>query len=84
MKPQEIGGLLLRLLLLKIIHFSFSNLNLGWGGVNKGWEGYGRRERTEGEAGEKFKLSLFVTAYHPVKVTNPITFLDFHLTFSEA
>ena len=29
---------------------------------------------------QKGKLSLFVTAYHPVKKTNPTTFLDFHLT----
>ena len=29
---------------------------------------------------QKGKLSLFVTAYHPVKETNPTTFLDFHLT----
>ena len=28
---------------------------------------------------QKGKLSLFVTAYHPVKETNPTTFLDFHL-----
>ena len=33
---------------------------------------------------QKGKLSLFVTAYHPVQKTNPTTFLDFHLTFSEA
>ena len=47
-------------------------------------EGYGRREKKgrEGgslrwrEAGEKFKKA--------VKETNPITFLDFHFTFSEA
>ena len=32
----------------------------------------------------KCKLSLIVTAHHPVKETNPTTFLDFHLTFSEA
>ena len=32
----------------------------------------------------KGKLSLIVTAHHPVKETNPTTFLDFHLTFSEA
>ena len=32
----------------------------------------------------KGKLSLIVTARHPVKETNPTTFLDFHLTFSEA
>ena len=33
---------------------------------------------------QKGKLSLFVTGYHPVKETNPTTFLDYHLTFSEA
>ena len=33
---------------------------------------------------QKGKLSLSVTAYHPVKETNPTMFLDFHLTFSEA
>ena len=33
---------------------------------------------------QKGKLSLFVNAYHPVKETNPTTFLDFHLTFSVA
>ena len=51
---------------------------------DRGREGYGRREkkgREEGslqwrEAGEKFKKA--------VKETNPTTFLDFHLTFSEA
>ena len=32
----------------------------------------------------KGKHSLIVTAHHPVKETNPTTFLDFHLTFSEA
>ena len=32
----------------------------------------------------KGKLSLIVTAHHPVKETNPTTFLDFHLTSSEA
>ena len=33
----------------------------------------------------KGKLSSIVTAYHPVKETNPTTtFLDFHLTISEA
>ena len=32
------------------------------------------------ERNSKGKLSLFVTAYHPVKETNPTTFLDFHLT----
>ena len=33
---------------------------------------------------QKGKLLLFVTAYHPVKETDPTTFLDFHSTFSEA
>ena len=33
---------------------------------------------------QKGKLLLFVTAYHPVKETNPTTFLDFHLALSEA
>ena len=32
----------------------------------------------------KGKLSLIVTAHHPVKETNPTKFLDFHLTFSKA
>ena len=49
----------------------------------------GVRETGEERAGSgreipKGKLSLIVTAYHPVKETNPTTFLDFHLTFSEA
>ena len=60
---------------------------------NRGREGYGRREkkgREAGslrwrEAGEKFKKSSFFFCYCllPVKETNPTTFLDFHLTFSE-
>ena len=49
----------------------------------------GVRETGEERAGRgreipKGKLSLIVTARHPVKETNPTTFLDFHLTFSEA
>ena len=61
---------------------------------NRGREGYGRREkkgREAGslrwrEAGEKFKKSSFFFCYCllPIKETNPTTFLDFHLTFSEA
>ena len=61
---------------------------------NRGREGYGRREkkgREAGslrwrEAGEKFQKSSFFFCYclPPVKETNPTTFLDFHLTFSEA
>ena len=57
-------------------------LLLWWG--TGGREGYGRREKKGREAGslrwreegEKFKKA--------VKETNPTTFLDFHLTFSEA
>ena len=33
---------------------------------------------------QKGKLSLIVSAHHPVKETNSTMFLDFHLTFSEA
>ena len=57
---------------------------------NRGREGYGRREKSgisragSGREIPKGKLSLIVTAHHPVKETNPTTFLDFHLTFSEA
>ena len=51
---------------------------------NREREGYGRREKKGWEAGslrwtgsgieiQKGKLSLFVTAYHPVKETNPTT-----------
>ena len=51
---------------------------------NREREGYGRREKKGREAGslrwagsgieiQKGKLSLFVTAYHPVKETNPTT-----------
>ena len=57
-------------------------------------EGYGRREkkgREAGslrwrEAGENSKRQAFAICYCllPVKETNPRTFLDFHLTFSEA
>ena len=45
-----------------------------------------RISKMVGSGGEiqKGKLSLFITGYHPVKETNPTTFLDFHLTFSEA
>ena len=60
----------------------------------RGREGYGRREKKGREAGslrwrevgEKFKTSSFFFCYCllPVKETNPTTFLDFHLTFSEA
>ena len=62
----------------------------------RGREGYGRREKKGREAGsgkreagsgrefQKGKLSIFVTAYHPVKETNLTTFFDFHLTFSGA
>ena len=33
---------------------------------------------------QKGKRSLFITAYYPVKNTQPATFFDFDLTFSEA
>ena len=53
--------------------------------------GGGQRGGSPGEQGAgsgreipKGKLSSIVTAHHPVKETNPTTFLDFHLTFSEA
>ena len=53
---------------------------------NMGRKGYGRREKKGREAREKFKKASFRYCYclHPVKETNPTTFLDFHLTFSEA
>ena len=70
----------------------------GQGGGGLGEQGArGVRETREERAGSgismmtgsgreipKCKLSLIVTAHHPVKETNPTTFLDFHLTFSEA
>ena len=70
----------------------------GQGGGSPGEQGAGGvRETGEERAGRgismmagsgreipKGKLSLIVTAHHPVKETNPTTFLDFHLTFSEA
>ena len=62
----------------------------GQGGGSPGEQGAGGvRETGEERAGSgreipKGKLSLIVTAHHPVKETNPTTFLDFHLTFSEA
>ena len=70
----------------------------GQGGGSPGEHGAGGvREMGEERAGSgismmagsgreipKGKLSLIVTAHHPVKETNPTTFLDFHLTFSEA
>ena len=58
------------------------------GGVQEtGEERTGSGISTVAESGreiQKGKLSLFVTAHHPVKETNPTTLLDFHLTFSEA
>ena len=70
----------------------------GQGGGSPGEQGAGGvRETGEERAGSgismmagsgreipKGKLSLIVTAHHPVKETNSTTFLDFHLTFSEA
>ena len=45
------------------------------------WDLYGGGKQ---KRNSKRQLSLFVTAYHPVKEMNPTTFLDFHLTFSKA
>ena len=62
----------------------------GQGGGSPGEQGAGGvRETGEERAGSgreipKGKLSLIVTAHHPVKETNPTKFLDFHLTFSKA
>ena len=67
-------------------------------GLEPGRTGGGRgRETGEERAGSgismmagsgreipKGKLSLIVTAHHPVKETNPTKFLDFHLMFSKA
>ena len=62
----------------------------GTGGESPGEQGAGGvRETGEERTGsgreiQKGKLSLIVTAHHPVKEANPTTFLDFHVTFSEA
>ena len=66
-------------------------IHLIWGGglENRGREGYGRREKRDlydgGKRERNSKRQAFVICYclHPVKETNPTTFLDFHLTFSE-
>ena len=59
---------------------------------NRGWKGF-RRPEKEGwevgslrvrEAGEKFKKASVRYLFLLVKNTNPATFFDFHLTFSEA
>ena len=73
-----------------IIYASWVISGGGQGGGSPGEQGAGGvRETGEERAGSgreipKGKLSLIVTAHHPVKETNPTTFLDFHLTFSEA
>ena len=68
------------------------------GGESPGEQGAGEVRETGGERAEsgistmvgsgreiqKGKLSLFCYCLQPVKGTNPTTFLDFHLTFSEA
>ena len=74
--------------------FYVSPFVIVWGGrgggagarENMGRKGYGRREKKGREAREKFKKASFRYCYclHPVKETNTTTFLDFHLTFSEA
>ena len=62
----------------------------GTGGERPREQGAGGvRETTEKRAGgrreiQKGKRSLLITAYDPVQKTNPATFFDFHLTFSEA
>ena len=70
------------------LHFSAHSDNSVKNPSVEGDGGAGAREMGEERVGsrreiQKGKLSLSVTAYHPVKETNP-TFLDFHLTFSEA
>ena len=54
----------------------------GGRGTGNGRRKGGKRDLYDGGKREG-KLLLIVTAHHPVKETNPITFLDFHLTFSE-
>ena len=71
------------------LHFSAHSDNSVKNPSVEGDGGAGAREMGEERVGsrrefQKGKLLLFVTAYHPVKETNPTTFLDFHLTFSEA
>ena len=50
----------------------------------RGREGYGRREKKGREAGSLRWLEAGEKFQKAVKETNPTTFLDFHLTFSEA
>ena len=57
----------------------------GWEpGRTGGGRGTGDGRRKGAREIQKGKRSLFITAYHPVKNTNPATFFDCHLTFSEA
>ena len=85
------------LLSVPVCHCRLNQFAVVSGGGGKGQEGGSPGEQGAGgvrETGEerarngrkihKGKLSLFGTAYHPVKEKNPTTFLDFHLTFSEA
>ena len=80
-----------------LLHFRGGGQGVGSPGRRTGRGGGGVREMGEeregsgistmagsGRGNQKGKLSLIVTAHHPVKETNPTTFLDFHLTFSEA
>ena len=62
------------------------SLNCGGGEGTGGREGYGDGRRKGGKRERISKRQAFVICYclHPVKETNPATFLDFHLTFSEA
>ena len=59
----------------------------GRGGTGDGRRKGGKRDFYDGGKRERnSKRQAFVICYclHPVKETNPTTFLDFHLTFSEA
>ena len=71
------------------LHFLILNNRVegdrGAGGrENRGREGYGRREKKGWEAGSLRWWEAGEKLKKAVKETNPTTFLDFHLTFSEA
>ena len=59
----------------------------GGKGTGDGRRMGGKRDLYDGgkrERNSKGKLSLFCYCLHPVKETNPTTFVDFYLTSSEA
>ena len=61
--------------------------NRGGRGRGDGRRKGGRRDLYDGgkqERNSKRQAFVFCYCLLPVKKTNPITFLDFHLTFSEA